>query len=298
MNNKALENEIKGKIKLIDKTLDEYLPPVQETPVTIHEAMRYSVLAGGKRLRPVLFLAAAETVGGKAEALLPAACALEMIHTYSLIHDDLPAMDNDDYRRGKPTNHRVFGEAVAILAGDALLTLAFGLLAESGLAANVPSQIVLAVIREVARAAGSRGLIGGQVVDLQSENKLSKTTLAYIHSHKTGALFEAAVRCGALLGGGSEKQIAALAAYAENLGLAFQITDDILDVEGDFQKLGKSVGSDERQKKCTYPAVYGLEESKKMAGLAVDRAVAALKNFGKKADLLRYLAGYLLSRDM
>lgn len=298
MDKEMLKREIDNKIKLINDALDRYLPVKDTEPGIIHEAMRYSVFAGGKRLRPVIFLAAAEAVGGSGEDLLPAACALELIHTYSLIHDDLPVMDNDDYRRGQLTSHKMFGEAIAVLSGDALLTLAFGLMAESGLSGNVSPQIVVDVIREVAMAAGSLGMIGGQVVDIQSENKLiSKETLTYIHSHKTGALFRAAVRAGALMGGAEEAELASLTEYADNLGLAFQITDDILDIEGDPEKLGKTIGSDERKNKSTYPALYGLPESRKMAADSVAKAVAALVRFGDKAGILRYLALYLLERE-
>ncbi len=298
MNKDTVKREINDKVRLIDETLDKYLPQKHEIPATIHEAMRYSVFAGGKRLRPVLFLASAEAVGSDCESLLPAACALELIHTYSLIHDDLPAMDNDDYRRGKPTSHKVFGEAMAILAGDALLTLAFGLIAECGSTGNISPRVIVEVTKEIASAAGSKGMIGGQVVDIESENRsIDGSTLEYIHSHKTGALFRASVRCGAIMGGGSAGEINDLTEYAENLGLAFQITDDILDVVGDSEKLGKTVGSDERKKKCTYPAVYGLQESARLAEEAVKKALRALRRFGKEADILRYIANYLLFRE-
>lgn len=297
MNKEAFRLQIKEKAILIDSLLDKYLPTEQTAPETLHKAMRYSVFAGGKRMRPILCLAAAKAVGSATQALLAAACGLELIHTYSLIHDDLPAMDNDDYRRGKPTNHKVYGDAIAILAGDALLTLAFQLVAECGRDGSVTPQIITQVIGEVAEAAGSLGMIGGQVVDIESENKeVGKDTLTYIHTHKTGALFKASVRAGALLGGTTESQLAQLTRYAECLGLAFQITDDILDVEGDPAKLGKTVGSDERKKKSTYPARYGLAESKQLARQSVDEAVAALRDFDERADILRYIAGYLLDR--
>ncbi len=297
MNKEVLKREINDKVRLIDQALDRYLPGEQVKPGTIHEAMRYSVFAGGKRLRPVLFLASAEAVGGNSGAILPAACALELIHTYSLIHDDLPAMDNDDFRRGKPTSHKVYGEAIAVLTGDALLTLAFDLIAGCG-QAGVSPNVVVRTIKEISGAAGTLGMIGGQVVDIQSENRsIDKDVLDYIHSHKTGALFRASVRAGALMGGGSDRQIDLLTEYAENLGLAFQITDDILDVEGNTEKLGKTVGSDIRKKKCTYPALYGLQESKELARNCVDRAILTLKNFGAKADILRYIARYVLNRE-
>jgi geranylgeranyl diphosphate synthase type II len=297
MNKEAFRLQIKEKARLIDSTLDKYLPPENMVPETLHKAMRYSVFAGGKRMRPVLCLAAAKAVGSATQALLAAACGLELIHTYSLIHDDLPAMDNDDYRRGKLTNHKVYGDAIAILAGDALLTLAFQLIAESGRDGSAPPQVVTQVLKEVAEAAGSLGMIGGQVIDIESENKMiDQDTLNYIHTHKTGALFKASVRSGALLGGATDSQLAQLTRYAECLGLAFQITDDILDVEGDSAKLGKTVGSDERKKKSTYPARYGLTESKQLARQSVDEAIAALQGFDERADILRYIAGYLLDR--
>ena len=298
MNKDSMKREINDRVRLIDRALEKYLPVEQDPPETLHRAMRYSVFAGGKRLRPVLFLASAEAVGGSTEPLLPAACALELIHTYSLIHDDLPAMDNDDYRRSKLTNHKVFGDAVAILAGDALLTQAFGLIAQCGLTGKIDCQTVVRVIGEVVAAAGSEGMIGGQVVDIESENKtIDKSVLRYIHAHKTGALFRASIRGGALMGGGSASQLSELTEYAENLGLAFQITDDILDVEGDSEKLGKTVGSDERKRKCTYPAIYGLQESKELARNSVEKAKKALKNLGAGANILRYIAEYLLHRE-
>lgn len=298
MNKEALRLEVNERVKLIDKALDKYLPSADKVPETIHKAMRYSVFAGGKRLRPVLCLAAAEAVGGDLKEVPAAACALELIHTYSLIHDDLPAMDNDDYRRGKPTNHKVYGDAIAILAGDALLTLAFQLIAECGLESGISPHVAGQVIKEVALAAGSLGMIGGQVVDIESENKeIDQDTLTFIHTHKTGALFQASVRAGAMLGGATPEQLAQLTRYAECLGLAFQITDDILDVEGDSAKLGKAVGSDERNKKSTYPARYGLAESKQLARQSVEEAIAALQGFDERADILRYIAAYLLERQ-
>lgn len=298
MNKKALKREINDRVSIINEALDRYIPGIDETPGQLHEAMRYSVFAGGKRLRPILFLAAAEAVHGRADELLPTACALELLHTYSLVHDDLPAMDNDDFRRGKLTNHKVYGEAIAVLTGDALLTLAFDLMASNILQGNISPRIGVEVIREIAAAGGSKGMIGGQVVDIQSENKLvDKEVLNYIHEHKTGALFRASVRCGALMGGCSPQQLDCLTQYAENLGLAFQITDDILDVEGDSVKLGKTVGSDARKKKSTFPALYSMERSKKLARESVSKAVGALAQFAEEADILRYIAGYLLERE-
>ncbi len=281
---------------IVEKALDTYLPPEDAYPQVIHKAMRYSVMSGGKRLRPVLVMSVAETVGGCAADVLPAACAIELIHTYSLVHDDLPAMDNDDFRRGRPTSHKVFGEAVALLAGDALLTLAFQLLSESRCA---HPENVLKVMREVASGCGTFGLIGGQVVDTfsSSEEKMDEKTLEYIHSHKTGALYRASVRAGAILAGAREEELKALTEFAEYLGLAFQIKDDILDVEGDEKRLGKPVGSDVRNKKATYPALFGLEAAKEKANTVAQKAIFALEKFGSKADFLRAMVRFVVERD-
>lgn len=279
---------------MVEESLEILLPGANAYPPLIHQAMRYSVLVGGKRLRPVLVMAGAEAVGGKAADVLPAACAFELIHTYSLVHDDLPAMDNDDYRRGKLTSHKVYGEAAAVLAGDALLTLAFQILAESK---GTPKN-VLRVIREAAVGAGTFGLIGGQVVDTVSEGVASdEDTLEYIHRHKTGALYKMSVRAGAILAGARDEQLAALTGYAESLGLAFQIKDDILDLEGDEQKIGKPVGSDTKNKKATYPALFGLDESRAKARQAAERALAALQPFGAEADFLRSMVYFVIERD-
>ncbi len=282
----------------VDEALDRYLPAKTVSPDIIHQAMRYSIFAGGKRLRPVLVIAAAETVGGSAEQVLPTACALELIHTYSLIHDDLPAMDNDDYRRGQPTSHKVFGEAVAILAGDALLTEASLFITRNADIPGVEAHAVLQAMQEVMLAAGSRGMVGGQVMDILSENKVIKPDiLQYIHSHKTGALFRAALRSGAILAGARDGELAAVSVYAEHLGMAFQITDDILDVTGSSELLGKPVGSDERQHKATYPAFFGIEQSRAMARDYVEKAITSLEIFDDKADPLRKLVEYLLERE-
>lgn len=295
MNRVTVIREINDKVRLVNEALEKYLPGLKEVPDLIHEAMRYSVHAGGKRLRPVLVLASAEAVDGDSLKAIPAACALELIHTYSLVHDDLPSMDNDDYRRGKLTNHKVFGESMAILAGDALLTLAFELIT---LAKDVSSEVIVNVIRETATAAGSRGMIGGQVMDILSEDKtIDGDLLKYIHTHKTGALFRASIRTGAMIGGATENQLRNLTEYAEYLGMAFQITDDILDVEGDSLTMGKTVGSDQRKKKSTYPSLYGMEESKKLAVEAVEKSLNALTDFDQKADTLRYIAGSLINRE-
>lgn len=259
------------------------------------ESMKYSLTAGGKRLRPILLMAAADAVGGRGEDFLDSACALEMIHTYSLIHDDLPAMDDDDYRRGKPTNHRVYGAGLATLAGDALLTMAFEMLARQQ---GVPAETMLRVVREISEAAGANGMVGGQALDLASEGKrIDMDTLRRMHMAKTGALFRAAVRSGAILGGADEAQLSALTAYAEAFGLAFQITDDILDVTGDEAAIGKPVGSDERNHKSTYVTLTSLKEAKRLAREAADRAHEALSPLGGKAAFLNELAEYLVTRD-
>jgi geranylgeranyl diphosphate synthase type II len=287
--------ELKKKAAVVEEALERFLPAPDTYPPLVHQAMRYSVLGGGKRLRPALVLASAEVAGGSPQDVLPAACALELIHAYSLIHDDLPAMDNDDYRRGKLTSHKVYGEAMAILAGDALLTLAFQLLCECR--CSRPEDIVK-VIREAAVGAGTMGLIGGQVVDTFSAGEeINADTLEYIHRHKTGAIYRVAVRTGAILAGAGKEELARLTGYADYMGLAFQIKDDILDIEGDEKKLGKPVGSDVRNKKATYPALFGLEQSKEKARAAVESAKAALSAFGGEADFLRALVEYVIKRD-
>ncbi|ABZ82912.1 geranylgeranyl pyrophosphate synthase [Heliomicrobium modesticaldum Ice1] len=293
-----LKAELKQLNMKIDAALSRYMPAEDVAPPVIHKAMRYSLFAGGKRLRPVLVLAGCRAVGGDEESVMAAACALEMIHTYSLIHDDLPAMDDDDLRRGMPTNHVVFGEATAILAGDGLLTRAFGVLAEEGLRCGRSPALVLQVIAELADAAGSMGMIGGQVMDMESENKqIDVATMAYIHAHKTGALIRASLRIGALLGGGSVEQVEALSRYGDHLGLAFQITDDLLDIQGDPEKIGKPVGSDVKNNKATYPALLGLEKARQEAERVVQAALDSLAGFDEKAELLRELAQYLLVRE-
>ncbi len=280
-------------VALVDRALDEMLPPAY--PPVIYEAMRYSLFAGGKRLRPILLMAAADAAGGDGAKYLHVACGLEMIHTYSLIHDDLPAMDDDDYRRGKLTNHKVYGDGMAVLAGDGLLTAAFeAMLGQSG----VDPATLVAVVREVAAAAGAAGMVGGQAVDLQSEGQeIDGDTLKYMHRAKTGALFRAAIRAGAMLAGASAAKLAALTEYAEQFGLAFQITDDILDVTGDEAKIGKPVGSDEKNSKATYVSLHSLAEARQMAAAAVAAALAALEGFGPEAAVLRELVDYLLARD-
>ena len=291
-----LKSYLTARKQLIDSALEELFPIAAGLQKKVVEAARYSLFAGGKRIRPILCLASAEVCGGSVDAAVPAACALEMIHTYSLIHDDLPAMDNDDFRRGVPTNHKVFGEAIAVLAGDALLTEAFDFLAMSrdrGIAADK----VLEVIRIAVTASGYRGMIGGQVIDLECENrKVDIATVEYMHIHKTGALLSASLEIGAILGGADEQRIKALKTYGHHMGLAFQITDDLLDVEGDAVLMGKQPGSDLAKNKMTYPALLGLTQSKDAAREHVDRALEALKSFGEKAEPLRAVARYLLVR--
>ncbi len=293
-----IKSYLKERCRVVDEALEKYLPKENELPFSLHKAMRYSVFAGGKRVRPILMLAACEAVGGTIAQALPAACAMEMIHTYSLIHDDLPAMDDDDFRRGNPTNHKVFGEAIAILAGDALLTEAFILLSGDASGDGVTSSSRLQVIREIGVCAGSRGMGGGQVVDMESEGNrdIDFATVQYIHTHKTGALIKAAVRSGALLGGASPERLEAITRYAEAIGLAFQIADDILDIEGTTEEIGKDAGSDEARGKATYPAVIGLTESKRLAAELVEHAFGALAPLGELAEPLRQIATYIIQR--
>jgi geranylgeranyl diphosphate synthase type II len=292
-----LPGYLRERAAVVDAALDRWLPGDAVLPAAVHRAMRYSVFAGGKRLRPVLILAACEAVGGQAERALPAACAMEMIHTYSLIHDDLPAMDNDDFRRGRPTSHKVFGEANAILAGDALLTEAFRLLADPVANAGHDPAVLLRVIETVARCAGSQGMVGGQVVDMEAEGQpIDLATLQYIHTRKTGALFLASIQAGGWLGGGRNEQLAALTRYGETAGLAFQIADDILDIVGDQATLGKDVGSDQARGKATYPALLGLSEARRRAEELRDLALAALEPLDSDAEPLRAIARYIVDR--
>ena len=286
--------EWKKRADLVEEGLLRELKKVPAYDETLEKAMEYSLMAGGKRLRPVLLMAAADAVGKDGAAFLTTGCAIEMIHTYSLIHDDLPAMDNDDYRRGKPTNHKVFGDGIAVLAGDALLTLAFEVMLRQEGAAP---ETLVTVVSEMSRAAGPYGMVGGQVLDLEGEGRrLDLAALRKIHMGKTGALFCAAIRSGAILAGAKEEELAALTLYAERFGLAFQITDDILDVTGDEAAIGKPVGSDVRNEKATYVTLTSLEEAKKLAEDAVDEAVAALDIFGERAAFLRDVALFLLGR--
>ncbi len=289
-----VEEYIKDKTVLIDKALDAFLPGEGEFPQTLHKAMRYSVFTGGKRVRPIMVMAAADAVGNESADVTGVACAVELIHTYSLIHDDLPAMDNDDLRRGKPTCHKAFGEATAILAGDALLTLAFDMIACK--TSGRSSQKIMS-IKELARAAGSFGMVGGQVVDIESEGKdITFPVLEFIHIHKTGLLIRAAVRCGAIISGADGKELEALTKYGDAVGLAFQIADDILDVEGDTELMGKNVGGDARKGKATYPAIIGMKDSRERAEELAEKGISALEVFDGKAEPLREIARYIVKR--
>jgi geranylgeranyl diphosphate synthase, type II len=290
-----LEGYLARRGAAVDRALRALLPPASAKPATIHKAMRYSLFAGGKRLRPVLCLAAAEACGGDMEQAMPLACAVECIHTYSLIHDDLPAMDNDDLRRGKPTSHKVFGEGIAILAGDALLTEAFALAARCR---GWPRYSHREIVLELAQAAGSRQLIAGQVADLEGEGrKLSAGQLKYIHERKTSALLCCSARLGGMSANGSAAQLRALTSFGYNVGLAFQIIDDILDVTQTSEQLGKTAGKDTAAQKATYPSIVGLEKSRVIAGQLTARAFRALEAFKGKAEALAALAEYLLKRD-
>jgi len=291
---KAYLDEKRG---IVDKALEEAMPQPSGLARELITAMSYSLFAGGKRLRPILCIAGAEAVGGSAEMVLPVACALELIHTYSLIHDDLPVMDNDDFRRGKPTNHTVFGEAVALLAGDGLLTLAFNLMARQGIERDMDKTHLLRVIELISHAAGYKGMVGGQTVDIAYEgNDPDPAVVEYIHRHKTGSLIAAAVTSGAILAGGTEEQERAINRYGQQIGLAFQIADDVLNVEGDRALMGKDIGSDTAKGKMTYPSVFGITESKRAQEELVDSAIESLKGFDERADPLRGIARYIIKR--
>jgi geranylgeranyl diphosphate synthase type II len=279
---------------IVEDALEKSLPVAE--PEKIYQAMRYSLLAGGKRLRPILCLASCQLMGGDFEIALPTACALEMIHTMSLIHDDLPAMDNDDYRRGKLTNHKVYGENIAILAGDGLLAYAFE---HVGLETkNVPPQRILDVIVRLGKTVGATGLVGGQVLDLESEGKtdITSNTLTEIHTRKTGALLESSVLSGAILAGANSEDLARLAIYARNIGLSFQIVDDILDITSTNEELGKTAGKDIQAEKATYPKLWGIDASKKQAHQLINDAIEQLSVYKEKAEPLRAIAAYIVHR--
>jgi geranylgeranyl diphosphate synthase, type II len=290
-----LENYLRQQQILVEQALDQSIAIAK--PEKIYEAMRYSLLAGGKRLRPILCLATCDLMGGTEAMAMPTACALEMIHTMSLIHDDLPAMDNDDFRRGKPTNHKVYGDDIAILAGDGLLAYAFEYVATQ--TKHVAPENIIQVVASLGRTVGAAGLVGGQVLDLESEGKsdITAETLSFIHTHKTGALLEASVVCGAILAKAEAKDIARLSQYAQNIGLAFQIIDDILDITATDEQLGKTAGKDLQAQKATYPSLWGLEKSRLKAQELVDNAIAQLAAYGVKAEPLRAVANYIVTRD-
>jgi len=281
----------------VDRFLDSVMPSATTPPTALHESIRYSLMAGGKRVRPILAIAAAEAVGQPAPGLMPIACSLELIHTYSLIHDDLPAMDNDDFRRGRPTNHKVYGDAMAILAGDALLTMAFDLCTRPDLMKGCDPARQVRLMQELAYGSGNVGMVGGQVLDIQAENKdIDLATLQNIHKHKTGMLIRAAVRMGALAAGANDRQLDDLTSYAENVGLAFQIADDVLNVTGTREELGKNPNTDAERGKKTYPTFYGTEGARTLADDCVARAIARLSSFSPAADPLRELARYITAR--
>lgn len=291
----GIKDELAARKQLIDEFLADYIKK-QEMPQLLKEAISYSLLAGGKRLRPILVMEGSALVGGEPDRVLPVGAALEMIHTYSLIHDDLPCMDDDDLRRGKLTNHKVYGEAVATLAGDGLLTLAFELLADYQ---HPDAGVKVRIIKEISRAAGPGGMVGGQVIDITSEGvQLELEDLKRMHCLKTGALFKAALRTGALAAGARGEELARVTGFAEAFGLLFQVTDDLLDVEGDSRKLGKAVGRDQKLDKATYPGILGLDRAKEMADDILAEALEALKPFGAKAEFLKSLTRFVRYREV
>jgi geranylgeranyl diphosphate synthase type II len=291
-----LKAYLQDRRNIVEEALLRYLTPQSNIPADIYKAVHYSVFAGGKRIRPILCLAAVDAVGGNLAPAMPVACALELIHTYSLIHDDLPAMDNDDFRRGKPTSHKVFGEAMAILAGDALLTEAFVLLSRAE-KERLPVQRRLSVIQEIAQAAGISGMVGGQALDVLSEKSMpDENSLGDIHRRKTGALIVAAVKAGAILFNAPKDKVQALSQYGTNIGMAFQIADDILNVEGDRKLMGKETGSDAVHGKLTYPSLLGLDASKERLKKYVDTAIESISNFDERARPLRIIARYIEER--
>ena len=291
-----LKAYLQDRRNIVEEALLRYLTPQSNIPADIYKAVRYSVFAGGKRIRPILCLAAVDAIGGNLAPAMPVACALELIHTYSLIHDDLPAMDNDDFRRGKPTSHKVFGEAMAILAGDALLTEAFVLLSRAE-KERLPVQRRLSVIQEIAQAAGISGMVGGQALDVLSEKSVpDENSLGDIHRRKTGALIVAAVKTGAILFNAPKDKVQALSQYGTNIGMAFQIADDILNVEGDRKLMGKETGSDAVHGKLTYPSLLGLDAAKERLKKYVDTAMESISNFDERARPLRIIARYIEER--
>lgn len=294
---RRIEDYLEERKILVERALEKFMPRPSGLAGDVIRAMNYTLFAGGKRIRPVLCMAGAEAVGGSADHVLPVACAIELIHSYSLIHDDLPALDDDDFRRGKLTNHKVFGEAIAILAGDGLLTLAFNLMTRYGLEGKVEKKALLRVIDLIASAAGYQGMVGGQVVDISSEGKdQDPTVVEYIHTHKTGALIAASVTAGVILAGGNEEEVKSINTYGQQIGLAFQIADDILNIEGNSSMMGKEIGGDEERGKITYPSVFGITQSKQVQRESIDHAIEALNSFDERAEPLRDLARYIIKR--
>jgi geranylgeranyl diphosphate synthase type II len=294
---KRIRDYLEERKILVDKALREFMPEPSGLAGDVIRAMNYTLFAGGKRIRPVLCIAGSEAVGGSADDVVPVACAIELIHAYSLIHDDLPVMDNDDFRRGKPTNHKVFGEAVALLAGDGLLTLAFNIMARCGAEQRGEKTALLRVIDLISSAAGYEGMVGGQVVDISYEGKdPDPMVVNYIHTHKTGALIAASVTAGTILAGGSQEEVQAINRYGQHIGLAFQIGDDILNVEGDRNLMGKGTGSDKVRGKITYPSVFGIKESRNIQRRSIDHAIESLIRFDERAEPLRDLARYIIDR--
>ena len=296
---KRIENYLEERKTLVEEALKQFMPEPSGLAGDVIRAMNYSLFAGGKRIRPILCIAGAEVVGGSADDVMPVACATELIHSYSLIHDDLPVMDNDDLRRGKPTNHKIFGEAVALLAGDGLLTLAFNLMARYGLEKKVEKTALIRVIDLISSAAGYKGMVGGQVVDISYEGKdPDPDVVKYIHTHKTGALIAASVTAGTILAGGSEEETKSINKYGQQIGLAFQIADDILNIEGNRQVIGKGIGSDKVKGKITYPSVFGITESKNIQKELIDHAIESLNRFDERAEPLRDIARYIIKRKL
>jgi geranylgeranyl diphosphate synthase type II len=290
-----LKAYIADRRNLVDCALNKAMPKTSAKPTTIHEAMRHSIFAGGKRLRPILTIAAAEACGGQIDAAMSAACAVECLHTYTLIHDDLPCMDDDDFRRGHPTCHKVYGDGIAVLAGDALQSIAFEIITDTPLTKRYKTADY---VRELAQTGGSQKLIGGQVADIEAEGAdLTRAQLKYIHLNKTSALLTSAIRFGGMSANATDKKLQALTIFGESLGLAFQVIDDILDVTQTTEKLGKSAGKDVAVGKATYPAIIGLEASRKEATRLTKKAIAALKIFGKKGTVLESIARHMLDRE-
>ena len=294
----GIEQYLKEKKPDVENALRKLMPEPSGLAGTVVEAMNYTLFSGGKRIRPILCIAGAEAVEGNADNVLPVACALELIHSYSLIHDDLPAMDNDDFRRGEPTNHKVFGEAMALLAGDGLLTMAFNIMARFGVEKDIGKAELLRVIDMIAYASGCQGMVGGQAVDISYEGKDPNThVVEYIHTHKTAALIASSVTAGVILGGGNEEEIDSINRYGQRIGLAFQIADDILNIEGKRNVIGKEVGSDAARGKITYPYVFGIDESKRIQAELIGRAIEEIVGFSDRAWPLRDLARYIIERN-